>query len=94
MVCNPSKDIEWDNSTKMEPYFETVKNSDIVVASEFKNHIGKGVFDEIKSALYHKIEVFCLRKNLFRFRLLQVKNVELVDVTNWKIRYGKIRLMT
>lgn len=91
-VCNPKTDITWDNTIKMEAYFKVVKNSDIVVVSEYKNHIGKGVYDEIKTAINSNILVLCLRKKLFKCRLQQVKGVELVNEQDWKITYGKIIL--
>ena len=91
-VCNPNTDITWDNTTKMEPFFKAVKNSDIIIISEYKKHIGKGVYDEIKLAINSHISVLCLRKKLFKYRLHQVASVELVDEKNWKIKYGKVIL--
>ena len=93
-VCNPNKDITWDNNTKMEPYFEAVKNSDIVVASEYKKHIGKGVFDEIMTAINNNITVLCLRRKLFKYQLYKIANVEIVNDQDWKKKYGKIILLT
>ncbi|MBA7635063.1 hypothetical protein ES703_42663 [subsurface metagenome] len=56
------------------------------------NHIGKGIFKEITSALNLNRLVLCLRKKLFRYRLRQIKEVKLVDEKEWQIRYGKIKL--
>ena len=91
-VCNPNTDITWDNTTKMEPYFKAVKNSDIVVVSEYSYHIGKGVYDEIKIAINSNILVLCLKRKLFKYRLQQVKGVKLVNEQDWKITYGKVIL--
>ena len=91
-VCNPNTDITWDNTTKMEPYFKAVKNSDIVVVSEYRYHIGKGVYDEIKIAINSNILVLCLKRKLFKYRLQQVKSVKLVNEQDWKITYGKVIL--
>ncbi len=91
-IINPNTDIRWDETTKMEPYFRAVKNSDLVVVSEFKNHIGKGVYDEIRIALNNKIPVLCLRRKYFEFFLSIVKDLELVNKEDWSIYYGKLRL--
>ena len=77
---------------KMEPYFRAVKNSDLIVVSEFKNHIGKGVYDEIRKALNNNILVLCLRRKIFTFFLCEVKDLELVNNDDWKINYGKLKL--
>ena len=66
-VFNPNTDIIWDKTKKMEPYFRAVKNSDLIVVSEFKSHIGKGVYDEIRIALNNNILVLCLRRKFFTF---------------------------
>lgn len=92
-VWNPNMDIKWDNKSKMKPYLEAVKNSDIVVVSEYMKHIGKGVYEEIKTALNHVILVLCLKKKFLRYRLLEVKDVELTDELDWKITYGKVILL-
>ena len=91
-VFNPNTNLIWDDTTKMEPYFRAVKNSDILVVSEHKNHIGKGVYDEIKTALNSNILVLCLKRKFFIFRLKKVKDVELVNEGHWKIYYGKVNL--
>ena len=91
-TCNPNTDITWDNGTKMQPYFEAVKNSDIVVVSEYMNQIGKGVYEEINTALIHKILVLCLKKKFLRYRLQQVKDVEMANELDWRITYGKVIL--
>ena len=93
-VFNPNIKISWDNNTKMEPYFKAVKNSDIVVASEYKKHIGKGVFDEITTAINNNITVLCLRRKLFKYQLYKIANVEIVNDQDWKKKYGKIVLLT
>lgn len=91
-ICNPNTDIKWDNNKKMEPYFEAVKNSDIVVVSEYMNHIGKGMYEEIKIALKNNILVLCLKKRFCNYRLQQVKDVKVKNIDDWKVKYGKIVL--
>ena len=58
------------------------------------NHIGKGVFEEVKTALHESIIVFCLRKRLFRYRIQQVKDIKLISERDWRIKYGKVILFT
>ncbi len=91
-VCNPNTEIIWDNATKMKPYFEAVKKSDIVVVSEYMSHIGKGVYEEIKTAFIHKILVLCLRRKFFRFHFQYVKDIKIENENDWQISYGKIIL--
>ena len=92
-VCNPNTDIIWDNRTKMQLYLKTVRNSDVIVVSEYMNHAGKGVYEEIKTALRNNILVLCLRKRFFKYKLQQVKDVESANELDWKITHGKVILL-
>ena len=89
-VCNPNTDIKWDDAMEMEPYFKAIKSCDLLICSEYKNHIGKGVYDEIRTALNNNIIVLCLKKKLFRYRLHNIKDLILKNENDWKIKYGKI----
>lgn len=88
-VFNPKNEIRWNSLTKMTPYFEAVKKSDILVASEYKNHVGRGVYDEISIALSNSIPSFVLRKE-HNFKLLEIQALKLDDIYDWKVYYGII----
>ena len=45
-VVNPNPDIKWDNAKEMEPYFKAIKSCDLLICSEYKNHVGKVVSAE------------------------------------------------
>lgn len=68
-IFNPKTELQWDSMTKMQPYFEAVQGSTLIIASEYKKYIGKGVFDEIKIALKNKIPAFCLKKKFLNLSL-------------------------
>lgn len=90
-IFNPKTELKWDTLTKMEPYLKEVQNSNLIVASEYKKYIGRGVFDEIKTALENQIPTFCLKRRLFKFKLVKIKNIKYIGI-DWKIYYGKIVL--
>jgi hypothetical protein len=89
-VVNPAVDLIWQGS--MELYFKAVKESDIVICSEYEKHIGKGVFDEIFTALLLEKKVFCIRKLGRGYKLLEVSRVEVVDKDDWSVYFGKVIL--
>lgn len=87
-IINPNTDIPWKGD--MDIYLEKVRFSDLIIISEYLDHIGHGVFDEIKTAIKHNISVKCLRKDAQGFVLLDVKDVEVYDADDWKINYGTV----
>lgn len=91
-VFNPNTEIQYNSQTQMTPYFEAVKKSDILITSEYKKHIGKGVFREISLALKNNIPSFVLREFSQGFKILKIKDVKIRDKTDSKIYYGFIKL--
>lgn len=90
-IFNPKTELQWDSMTKMQPYFEAVQSSCLIIASEYKKYIGRGVFDEIKIALYNKIPVYCLKRKFFKFKLIKIKDIKYIGI-DWKNHYGKLIL--
>ena len=84
VIC-PNHDIG-DTSRGMRTYLNVVKWSDVVVASEYKGHIGGGVYSEVHYALINKIPVFCLRDG----NLYPVIDAKEVDPQNSKVRFAKL----
>jgi len=88
IVC-PNKDMgELGN---IEPYLKKVRECHTVVCSEYKKHVGRGVFEEISEALNKGKDVFVLRKGLLGFKLKRVNNVVWADINDWKVYYGKVK---
>ena len=88
LLC-PNKDIG-NCSIGMEAYLNIVKWSDIVIVSEYLNHIGSGVYSEVIKALRNGISVLCLRKVNNCFCLFQVTGAEVNDKNDYKVLYGKL----
>lgn len=84
VIC-PNSDIG-DTSKGMRTYLKIVKWAEIVIASEYKGHIGGGVYAEVSRALFSKIPVYCLRGGEF----YPVTDAKVVDRQDPKIRYAKL----
>jgi hypothetical protein len=82
IIC-PNRDI---GESSMEPYLKAVLGCDIVVFSEYKKHIGKGVYGELEVALHAERPVFLL----YGKRALSITGIERVDPNDWIIRYGRV----
>jgi len=68
--------------------FSLIDKSDCVVASELKQHLGKGVHDEICYALSQKKLVHVLRNGRL-FRVYSKHQLEMVDI-DWQIHYARV----
>ncbi len=84
-IVNPSE-VEFKN---MKDYLDMVSACKMVILSEYKKGIGKGVFMEVAHALYKNIPVFVLCKLLGIFYLKPVKSLKIKDRDNWRV-YGGI----
>lgn len=87
-LIDPNGDIGERGS--IEPYLKVISTCNMVICSEYKEHIGRGVFEEVLFALNKGIKVFCLKKKIGMFYLSKVINVIENDVYDWKIKYGRI----
>lgn len=83
-IIDPSKDLVWEGD--MEPYFNVVRGVDYLVCSEYKGHVGKGVFDEVNLALANAIPVFVIRNG----NLQSVADTIEDDMSDWAVNYGKL----
>jgi len=89
-LCNP-KDVP--NPTRdMKIYFDKIRDwADVTIFSEYKDHVGKGVYDEIALALKLKKQAWVLRKWKGTYRFERIDHLEIDQGDNdWKIYYGKI----
>lgn len=89
-LCNP-RDIK-NPFKNMDVYFDKIRNwADVIVVSEYQNHVGKGVYDEIELALELKKQVWVLRKWKGTYRFERIERIELDQGDNdWKVYYGQI----
>lgn len=83
VIC-PNRDM--NELGNIQPYLDKIGTCEMVICSEYKKHIGYGVFAEIKHALQLNKPIFVLRSK----KLIPIQNCEVVDETDWKIYYGKI----
>jgi hypothetical protein len=84
VIC-PNNDIG-DTSKGMRTYLQIVKWAEVVIASEYKGHIGGGVYSEIHRALISKIPVLCLRDG----KLYNVFDAKVVNDQDQKVRFAKL----
>ena len=74
----------------MVPYHKATRDSSKVVASEYKDCIGRGVFSELEIALHSGIPCFVLRKFWGFFYLRKIKGVKIHCSNSWSVYYGKV----
>jgi hypothetical protein len=72
----------------MEPYLKIVKKCKKVIFTEYREHIGRGVYEEVKTALNNNIPVLLLRKTGSSHELIPIKGLKVFDPTDWKFKYG------
>jgi len=82
-ILNPNGMI-----TDIKEAYKLIDKSDSVVASEYQQHIGKGVYDEICHALSKKKQVAVLRGGRL-FRVYSEHQIEVLDI-DWQIHYAKV----
>ena len=70
----------------MQTYFNCVDTCKALIASEYKDHVGKGVYDEIQYARAKGYLVYILRTN----KLYKLRSLKLVDKNDWGVYYGKV----
>lgn len=90
-VLCPNRDMGEKGS--IEPYLRAIETVEAVVCSEYKDHIGRGVFDEITFAMNKKMAVYCLREiEAMKRALIKVASAAIVDANDWAVRYAKVQL--
>jgi hypothetical protein len=64
----------------IDPYLKVIKTTTAVYATEFKNCVGSGVFDECTFALSHNIPVYVVRRDSTNgFYILPLLRIEKTD---------------
>ena len=81
-ILNPSKNMD-----QFGLNLKQIAESWAIVCSRYENHVGKGVYEEIKEAIRLKKPVFCI---IQPNKLVRVRSLQLVDPNHWKTYYGKL----
>jgi hypothetical protein len=86
---NKNRPKSWINNSGskiMLDCLQLVRQSKLVVASEYKNQVGKGVFAEVSEALSNNIPCYVLRDGVF----IPIQYIEVEDADDWAVRYGRL----
>jgi hypothetical protein len=82
-ILNPNGTI-----TDMKQAYRLINKAELVVATEYQGHLGKGVYDEMCYALSQKKLVHVLRNGRL-FRVYSTHQIEIVDI-DWQIHYARV----
>ena len=85
-IVNPAT-VNWISMYEegiMDECKSIVRQAAVVVASEYANHIGRGVFEELSEKT--KAKKLLLRNKEF----IENFSLKIVDRDDWRIKYGKI----
>ena len=84
-IINPDEIIfmNLDEEKIIEECKWFVKKADVIIASEYKKHIGRGVFEEL--SVKTKAKKYLLRGKKF----IENFSVKIVDRDDWCVRYGR-----
>ena len=82
IVC-PNRDVGEKGS--INPYLQVVKQCDVVVCSEFKKLVGKGVATEVTTAISDKKPVYNLSKDF-----KEVSGIKLVNNGKDWVEYARL----
>jgi len=79
----------------MRLYLKAVRESDLLIFSTDNNLVGKGVYQEVKTALKFKIPLFVLEKRNTTYFFSELNSIEIVnerDWTNYAVTLTKIEV--
>lgn len=88
IIINPNGDLVYRGS--MQVYFNAIDTCDLVIASQYKDHIGKGVYLEIEHAQAKQCSVLGIWKEQDQLKLCPVEKIIYADPSDWKVYYGKM----
>lgn len=88
VVC-PNQDL--GELGTLQPYLDYVGTCQLLVATEYKQFVGKGVFEEVQFALSKGIDALVLRTSRAgRPTVHSISRVQVVDPRDWRLMYGKV----
>jgi len=82
-ILNPNGAV-----TDMKGSYRLINTAELVVATEYQGHLGKGVYDEMCYALSKKKLVAILRNERL-FRVYSEHQIEVLDI-DWQVHYAKV----
>lgn len=86
-IVNPAEiKFTGDSTEIMQAYIEVVEQADIIVLSEYRKHIGKGVTLELEAAIKENLERYLLRGRKFIAKFAS----EIINPEDWKVKYARI----
>lgn len=86
-IINPAEvKFAGNGAEMMQVCIEIVKQVDVVVLSEYRKHIGRGVYLELEAAVRGNVERYLLRGRRFMSRFVSRTD----DPDDWKVRYARI----
>jgi len=84
VVC-PNRDI--GEKGDIQPYLDAIDDCDAVIVSEYQDHIGKGVYDEVLHTIDNTdLEAYVLRN----WELVAIIHPAIVDPNDWAVNYGRL----
>ncbi|KKL53754.1 hypothetical protein LCGC14_2272270 [marine sediment metagenome] len=67
----------------MSLFLKAVRESDLLIFSTNNNIVGKGVYQEVKTALKYKIPVFVLEKCNSKYSFYELKSIKIINEKDW-----------
>ena len=74
----------------MRLFLKAVRESDLLIFSTHNNIVGRGVYQEVKTALKYKIPLLVLEKRNSKLTFYELKSIEIVNERDWT-NYALIR---
>ncbi|MCP6719589.1 MAG: hypothetical protein KJI71_05230 [Patescibacteria group bacterium] len=75
----------------MIPYLQAVRESDLLIFSTNNNIVGKGVYQEVKTALQYKIPLYVLKRQNRTFAFYGLESIKIINERNWT-NYAEVEL--
>lgn len=72
----------------IKPYLVKVNKSEGVVVTEYHGYIGRGVYEEVKYALYLGRPVYLVEPN--RIKAVVITGAKIYDPEDWAYRYAQL----
>ena len=73
----------------MSQYLSEVKKCNIVIFTEYKKHVGRGVYEEVQEAKRVGIPTFLLRDGIFYNVMLEIYNCD-----EWAVYFAKVVILS
>lgn len=87
-ILNPNGDMRWEGD--MAPYLAAARDAYLVVCSEYRECIGRGVYEEILATYGLGHPIYLLRVDPTGANLYAVTQVALHNAADWTETYAKI----